>query len=191
MRKIIAALLVVVMVMSLSATALAETLVTGINGANLREAPNTSARIIKKIHWNEYLNVISRNGQWYYVSYGNLYGYVHSGNVTVVNVGGGSGGGIGQPQPDDYAIQQWYQQVGGTAVEQWAKAGIYGAKLRSEMNINNYFNEVHSVHYDEQLYLYCSFYSNMGELWYYAKTADGYVGYVHSGNIVLSYGYGW
>ncbi|MBE5811014.1 MAG: SH3 domain-containing protein [Clostridiales bacterium] len=187
MRKIIASLLVLVMVLSLSATALAETVMTGEIGANLRSGPGSSYPIIRKIHQFEYLNVISKTGQWYYVSYGNLRGYVHSGNVTVVN-----GGVIGQPQPDDYAIQQWYQQVGGTAVEQWAKAGIYGAKLRSEMNINNYFNEVHSVHYDEQVYLYCSFYSNMGELWYYAKTADGYVGYVHAGNIVLSYGgYGW
>lgn len=189
MRKIIAGFLVLVMLLSLSAAALAETLVTGINGANLRSAPSTSASIIKKIHWNEYLTVISRSGQWYYVSYNGLKGYVHSGNVTVVNRGSVSEN-IGQP--DDAVIQQWYMRNGGTAVEQWAKAGIYGAKLRTEMNINDYNNEVHSVHYDEQVYVYCSFYSYTGDLWYYAKTTDGYVGYVHAGNIILSYGnYGW
>ncbi len=198
MRKIVASLLVLVMMLSLSATALAETVMTGENGANLRAQPNTSSAIIKKIHQFEYLNVISRNGPWYYVSYGNLRGYVHSGNLNVVisdPVAGVPVGGapVGGPffMVNEEEVRMWYQQNGGMAVEQWAKAGIYGAKLRSEMDINNYYNEIHSVHYDEQVYVYCSFYS-MGDMWYYIKTTDGYMGFVHSGNIMLSYGgYGW
>lgn len=195
MRKIVAALCVLVMLLSLSAVALAETVMTGEEGANLRSGPSTSSRIIKKIHQFETLNVISQSGVWYYVSYNGLTGYVHSGNLIVQpdSVVYGDGLPVGGPYfaVDEYEIGQLCLQMGGTTVERWGKAGIYGAKMRSEMDINDYSNALHSVHYDEQVYVFCSFYS-MGDMWYYVKTTDGYYGYVHSGNITLSYsGYGW
>ncbi len=197
MRKIIAALLVLVMLLSLSAVALAETGITGELGANMRSAPDSSARIIRKIHRDQYLEVISRSGVWYYVSYGGQRGYVHSANVIIIGPGNTPVSGdfpVGGPfyVVNEEEIRQQYSRMGGTAVEQWGTAGIYGAKLRSEMDINNYGNEIHGVHYSEQVYVYCSFTTYFGEVWYYIKTTDGYYGYVHSGNIELAYGgYGW
>ena len=191
MKRLFAMLLVVVIVCSFALTAWAETIKTGEIGANLRSAPSTSASIVKKIHQDEYLNVISRSGQWYYVRYGNLRGYVHAGNVTVVS--GGTSGSSSNPfdnYPGNFSVDMktQYMQYGGTPVEQFAAAGNIGCKIRSAMNVNDNTNIIHSAHQDEPLYLYCSFY-NFGDLWYYAITQDGYEGYVHSNNVVLQYGW--
>lgn len=238
MRRLFAGLLIVVMMLMLSSTAFAEMVVqTGENGARLRSSPSVEDNnTILKIHQYEYLTVLRQNGQWYYVSYGNTKGYVHSGNTTIVSAGGGytdsysNGSNSDNPfngyssnsgnpfnnyndgyssnpfdnynggyssNPFDYYygepvyggdIKENYEQYGGQAVEQFAYAGRNGCKMRSEMDINNSDNVVHSIHRDEDLYLYCSFYS-YGNMWYYAITRDGYEGFVHSGNVVLRNGW--
>lgn len=174
MRKIIASILVVVFVLTLSAAALAEIVQTGEIGANLRSTPMISPdNIIKKIHQFQNLNVLSRNGVWLYVSYNGLNGYVHSGNVTGLAV---TPGGVQNPAE------------AGTPVNQYASASAYGCKMRSEMNINDYNNVVHSVHAFETIYVHAS-YNMWGDLWYYASTLDGYEGYVHAGNVQLQGGW--
>lgn len=93
MKKTLAILLAAALLLSMASAAFAEmTLKVGENGARLRSAPYVDDNnTIAKIHQYEYLTGLRQQGQWYYVNFNGLYGYVHSGNVTVVSQGNSGG----------------------------------------------------------------------------------------------------
>ncbi|MBQ8135944.1 MAG: hypothetical protein IJ174_00720 [Clostridia bacterium] len=76
-----------------------------------------------------------------------------------------------------------YEAYRGTFVNRFGLEPQGGSKLRSTPDMANNKNVIGAIHGDESVYLYFSVVNQYGHRWYYAVTASGIEGFIHSSRI--------
>ena len=176
---------------------------TGESGCNLRAVPSgvDDRDILTSIHPFTVLNVLSREGAWYYVDHAGYRGYVSVQYVEPIAWADndydkgwterysedlefdGNRSHIFTIMPVDY-MKGAYWRFGGQAVESVATIGQNGCHLRKNMDRRDKSMILATLQQGTEIYVRCLFLDESGYPWYYVLYEDK-EGFIHAVNVVL------